>query len=107
MKTISLTAFLSEIDQNVQDNKPVFFSIKFVKKGKNEQDKERGKLRHVEFASKGWKDSKLPNASNGDGKKFYNVKESGVLVLYDHERKEYFTPSIDLIISYNNQRIVR
>lgn len=106
MSVISLSAFLAQIDQNVSEVKPVFFSITFVKAGKSDKDKERGKIRHVAKASKGWKEPKT-GTSNTQNKDFYNVKEHGVLVLFDHVRGENFTPIIDLVTHYNGFKIVR
>lgn len=106
MPVISLSAFLAQIDQNIESDKPVYFSITFVKAGRSENDKERGKLRHVAKASKGWKEpqsTKAPEKNKG----FYQVKEHGVLVLFDHIRGENFTPLIDLITHYNGFKIVR
>jgi hypothetical protein len=107
MSVISLNAFLAQIDQNVSEGKPVYFSVTFVKVGKSDKDKERGKLRHVERASKGWKEPKISTQKGTSDKDFYNVKEHGVLVLYDHTRGEVFTPLIDLVIYYNGLKIVR
>ena len=105
MSVISLSAFLAQIDQNIETNKPVFFSITFVKAGRSEKDNERGKLRHVVKASKGWKEPQSSKAPENKG--FYQVKEHGVLVLFDHIRGENFTPLIDLITHYNGFKIVR
>lgn len=106
MSFISLSAFLAQIDQNVIEGKPVYFSITFVKRGKSDKDKERGKLRHVAKASKGWKEPQRTNTGT-KSKDFYQVKEHGVLVLFDHTRGEPFTPLIDLITHFNGLKIVR
>jgi hypothetical protein len=109
MESISLKAFLAEIDLNIDQDKPVIFSIRFVKAGKNEFDPKRGEVRTVARASKGGiKEQSKATKTNQSGKNgFYNVKQTGVLVLYDHDRKENFTPLIDLITHYNGKKIIR
>lgn len=108
MKKIGLSAFLAEIDINIADDKPHTFSIEFVKAGKNQKAPERGKIKKIENAYKSYKPKteQKQYAPNDNKKDFYRVKEKGILLLYDNDKKEHFSVIIDLITKYNEYVVI-
>jgi hypothetical protein len=108
MQKISITAFLSEIDQNIEGQKPKIFSLQFVKAGKDENDIERGKIKKVDRCSKSFKYSSNQQSETATPKKtFYRIKEKGVLLLFNHDTSKNFTVIIDLVTHYNEMKIIR
>jgi hypothetical protein len=99
MGKISLSVVLAEIDQTVQDGEPHYFSISYAKVD--------GSLGHIEKAEKGRKDRReIEEGDEGTGKAWnHNLKFSGNLLLYNHDKKGYREIKIYLLRKYNGHKI--
>jgi hypothetical protein len=91
---------LAEIDKAVDDNgKTVFFSLSFYTSA--------GEYRHIKKCSKNWKKptekSSQPNFSKV--KNLFNIKEKGLLLIYDHEQERHISIHVQLITNYNGYSI--
>jgi hypothetical protein len=88
-----LRAVLADINQDVRDGQPHYFSINYVK-----TDGTLGAKQRV-------RKSGTTGARSGSTKFQYNLKEKGVLLLFNDLTDEHFSIRIDLITHYNGKEV--
>lgn len=99
MSKISIAQVLSFIDQPVQDDESVTFSLDYVKAD--------GSLGHMAKAQKSYKhapaqSNKYQPAKSQSSSYNHNLKQSGNLLLWSHDKQGYREIKIALIIRFNN-----
>jgi hypothetical protein len=101
---ISISIALSRINITYdENNRPVVFSVKFVK--------DDGSIRTIEKARKSVKHATIGGgrSERAPGKFKYNLKERGVIMLYDTQAKEknkqFRSVKISSIIEFNGQPV--
>jgi len=96
MNKISIAQALAYIDQPVQEDEAVTFSLDYVKAD--------GNLGRIDKAQKSFKNvpATHPVAKSGNTSFRHNIKKSGNLLLYSHDKRSYREIKIALIVRFNN-----
>jgi len=89
----TLRAVLAEINQDVRDGQPHYFSIAYVKTDGTPGAKQRVRKSGTTLPTK------------GAGGFRYKVKEKGVLLLWDDLGEKHFAVKIALITHYNGKEV--
>jgi hypothetical protein len=92
---VKLRAVLADINQDVRDGSPHYFSIRYVKAdgsiGQKARVRKSGQFNGAEI--------------KGESHFKYNVKQKGILVLFDEATNRHFSIKISRITHYNGQEV--
>jgi hypothetical protein len=86
---------LSEIDRYAEDGGLKEFSLDYITKD--------GRRKHCARLCKGGKLKAAPRS--GNGRAHFNIKQKGILMLWNNETRKYESPLIALITHFNGIRV--